>query len=632
MKKYTIGNRLRYAFDNTMSRGSYAMIAWLGFFSAFIILFAAFIIVLFEIFPESEGPLSFIEAFWKSLMRTLDPGTMGEDKGWGFRIVQFLVTLGGIFIISTLIGVISSGIESLLSGLRKGRSLIIENNHTLILGWSPKIFTIVSELVNANENQKRPRVVILAEKDKIEMEDEIKDNIPDLKNTKVICRSGNPNDLIDIEIVNPQNSKSIIILTKEDDTADSQTIKTILAITNNTSRRNTPYHIVAEIRDEKNFEIAKMIGNDEIELILTDDIIGRIVTQTSRQAGLSIIYTDIMNFSGDEIYFSEEPSLAGKRYYDALFAYKDSAVMGIQKKNGSVYINPDKNLIIEEGDKIIAITEDDDTLIADKDGGKSIDHDAIINDDKEIRSPEKILLFGWNKRAFSIIKEIDNYSLNKSILKIVSAYEIKKDMIKKISDSVKNIKVEYLFADTTNKDVINSLNITSFNHVIILSYKSELPIQEADACTLVTLLHLRNTAEKSGKDINIVSEMLDKHNRELADVTKADDFIVSNHLISLLMTQVAENKHLMKVFEILLDSEGSEIYIKPADRYVKANMPVNFYTVAESAIQKGETAIGYRICNHASDSKNNYGIVLNPIKSDTVKYTERDKIIVISED
>ena len=345
MNKITFIQKLKYAFDNTMSKGTAALILWLGIIFSFVVALAALTLYVFQITPEGMEEIGFIEASWRSLMRTLDPGTMGGDEGWGFRIVAFIVTLSGIFILSVLIGIINNGIETILTQLRKGRSFVIENNHTLILGWSSKIFTIISELLIANENQKNPVIVILANIDKVEMEDEIRDKIPNTKNTKIICRNGNPNDLSDICIVNPQNTKSIIILANEEGNADSQTIKTILAITNNQERRELPYHIVAEIKEESNLEVAKMVGKDEVELILTDDIISRIMTQTSRQSGLSVVYTELMDFDGAEIYFNEEPELIGKTYGESLFMYKDSSVFGLQKANEQVLINPDSEHI-----------------------------------------------------------------------------------------------------------------------------------------------------------------------------------------------------------------------------------------------------------------------------------------------
>jgi hypothetical protein len=156
MTKITFSDRMRYKFDNFMSKGTIALIGGLGMLSLAIILVAALILVIFRIAPEGTEPgsLSLGEAAWGALMRTMDAGTMGADAGWGFRVVMFGVTLGGVFIISSLIGVLTTGVETKMGELRKGRSRVIESGHTVILGWSPQVFLIISELVLANENQK----------------------------------------------------------------------------------------------------------------------------------------------------------------------------------------------------------------------------------------------------------------------------------------------------------------------------------------------------------------------------------------------------------------------------------------------------------------------------------------------
>ncbi|MGO7302082.1 hypothetical protein ACCS72_37990, partial [Rhizobium ruizarguesonis] len=60
----------------------------------------------------------------------------------------------------------------------------------------------------------------------VEMEDELADKIENLRNTRIICRSGDQTDLYDINIVNPNTSRSIIVLSPEGDHADSEVIKT----------------------------------------------------------------------------------------------------------------------------------------------------------------------------------------------------------------------------------------------------------------------------------------------------------------------------------------------------------------------------------------------------------------------
>jgi ion channel POLLUX/CASTOR len=631
MKRITLRQKLRYSFDNIMSKGTIALISWLGIIFASIIILAALVLYVFQITPEGMEEIGFLDASWRSLMRTLDPGTMGGDEGWGFRFVAFAVTLSGIFILSVLIGILNNGIESKLIQLRKGRSFVIEKNHTLILGWSSKIFTIIPELLTANENQSKPVIVILAEKDKADMDDEIRERIPDTKNTRIICRSGNPNDMSDIGIVNPQDAKSIIVLTDETTNTDSQTIKAILALTNHPERREHPYHIVAEIKKRSNYEIAKMVGKDETELILSDDIISRIMTQTSRQSGLSIVYTELMDFEGAEIYFKEEPGVAGNTYGDSLFRYKDSAVIGLQKAGGEVLINPPSEHVIEKGDKIIAITEDDDTLVLDSARDYKINTAAIVNSEQDFNKPESTLMLGWNLRAKIIIKEMDNYVFKESVMKVVSSFDIPEAERTEVTSGLENLSVEFIIADTTKKSVIDHLNVASYDHILLLCYKEKLKLQEADSHTLVTLLHLRRISDETGAHLSIISEMLDIKNRELAEVTKADDFIVSDKLISLLMTQVSENKHLMRVFEILLNSEGSEIYLKPVKNYVKTGIPLDFYTVIESAGQKSETAIGYRIASEAFNSRKAYGVKVNPVKTDIVTFSDADRIIVLAE-
>ena len=119
--------------------------------------------------------------------------------------------------------------ESRLEVLRKGRSLVVEEGHTLILGWSPKLHQVLAELEIANENQRNPVVVILANRDKVEMEDEVRARAGGDRRTKVICRSGSPSDPADLEIVRPEAAKAILVLLDED-TGDPGTVKAVLAL------------------------------------------------------------------------------------------------------------------------------------------------------------------------------------------------------------------------------------------------------------------------------------------------------------------------------------------------------------------------------------------------------------------
>ncbi len=625
--------KLHYKVDNMFSRGTGVLILWLGALSLLIVFAAAVLIVVLGIAPEGETVPTFLEAFWQSMMRTLDPGTMGGDFGWGYRIVMLLVTIGGIFVISTLIGLISSGIEQRLVALQRGRSRVIEAGHTVILGWNEQVFTIVEELVNANVNLPDSCIVIMGTADKLAMEDELREKVPETGTTRIVVRTGNPIEMRALDILSLNSAKAVIVLAPDSDDPDSEVIKTCLAITKNPHRKTTPYHIVAELRDPKNLEAARVVGDGEVEWLLTGEIIARVVAQTCRQSGLSVVYTDLLDFSGDEIYFYVNPALNGATFGEVLNRFDRNAVMGIWPEGGSPVLNPPMSTRIKEGDRLFLLAEDDDRIFL-RDGDEfPVEPDLICDFPPAAARPENTLLLGWNWRAPLILRELDNYVPAGSLLRIVYDQGLVGTDTGWTPGKLNNMKVAVQHGDTADRTLLNSLHLAQVNHVVLLCYSDHLSAQAADSRTLITLLHLRDIASKgSDYHFSITSEMLDIRNRNLAEVTRADDFIVSDKLISLMFAQIAESKALNAVFSDLFDPEGSEIYLKPAARYVALDTPVNFHTVIESARRKGEVALGYRLFAHRNNSAQSYGVVLNPNKDKGVTFGKRDKMIVIAKD
>jgi voltage-gated potassium channel Kch len=486
----------------------------------------------------------------------------------------------------------------------------------------------------ANENQKNARIVILAEKDKVEMELEIRDRVKVRGSTQIICRSGDPVDVNDLEIVNPQTAKSIIILPPDDDNdPDTAVIKTVLAITNNLNRRAEPYHIVTQLRNETNLNLVQLAGErDNVQAVLSGDLIARVVAQTSRQSGLSIVYTELMNFGGDEIYLQHEPSLAGKTYGESLNLFEDSSLIGLKKADGTILVSPSMDTLIEKDDRIIALSEDDDTIHLSNLKLIPISEQSLRSSHKPVKpETEKCLIVGWNRSGAIIVRELDNYVPKGSLLTIFSdTYAVDKQL-KRQGVKLKNQKLTVVEGDTTDRELLNKLSVKEYDHVIVLA-NGGLDHKEADAKTLVTLLHLRHMAGQDETPFSIVSEMLDIRNRELAEVTQVDDFIVSDHLISLMLSQLSEDADLFDVFKDIFDPEGVEIYLKPISDYVETGTEVNFYTVVEAARRRGETAIGYRLDAESKDAGRSYGVHTNPLKSTSVTYSAEDKVIVIAEE
>ena len=633
MTKASFKEKLRYNFDNTLSNGPIAIISWLALVTFLLVIVAGILLFIFGLSanPVENEPFDLTEGMWQSLMRVLDAGTVTGDEGWSFRLFMLLITIAGLFIFSSLIGSISSGIDESISNLRKGKSKVIETNHTLILGYSSMIYSVISELCLANESNKKAVIVVLADKDKVEMEDDIRSKISDTKTSKIIVRSGNPLDLRDLLMVNYNEAKSIILLSPEnEENPDNQVIKSVLSITGNKNRKKEPYHIVAEIKDNENRQVANLVGGKEVSYVFSSDLISRLTAQTCRQSGLSIIYSDLLQFEGDEIYFYSDHGLIGLTFKQCVYSFEDSCVMGVFTSDRKVLLNPDMNYTINKDDQIILIAQDDSKinrlLIP-----KEILPINFIPAPKREKEMETTLILGWNHKGKKIIEELDHYVVKGSSVSILGEIDEIKDSLALLSEELQNITLYFQHGNINDRNTLDELRIESFNHIIVLSYMDKGSIQISDAITLICLVHLRDISEKAGKDFSVVSEMLDVQNRELAEVAKADDFIVSDNLLSLLMTQIAENKDLEMVYENLFNDEGAEIYLNPVEEYLDVHQPTDFYQVIESASKIGHTAIGYRKLSQKEYDNGKFGIVLNPLKSKSIQFEQGDFLIVLAE-
>jgi voltage-gated potassium channel Kch len=415
MRKFTLKERLRYAFDRTLSSGPIGLIGWLAIVTVVVVI-AMTVVVYVAGISLLEDPL---DQIWSYLMLALDTDELLADP-WSVRLATTVIVFLSMFVTSALIGLISAGINNRLEELRKGRSRVLEAGHTVILGWSSTILAILSELMLAKANEPDACVAILARKDKVEMEDEIRANIGDTGNTRIVCRNGSPMEMLSLDLMSLDTAQSIIVLSPDIDDPDSAVIKTLLAITNNPARPVTPYHIVAAVRNPSNMEVVRLAGGDEVELVLAGDVIARIAAQACRQSGLPVVYTELLNFAGDEIYYHLEPGLVGRSFGEALLAYEDSTVIGMLSKDDSLAINPPMETVFRKGDRVIAISEDDDTVVLSGLTDVGIEESSIRPSTRVEEAPEHVLILGWNWRAPFIIRQLDEYVASGSLVTVMA--------------------------------------------------------------------------------------------------------------------------------------------------------------------------------------------------------------------
>lgn len=616
MKKTSFREKLRYAFDNYMGKGTIALIGMLFLITAVVVVTAGALSCLVN--PDGSVG-SFI---WMSLMHALDAGTLaGDDTSRaGFVVLMSIVTVCGIFVTSILIGIISSGFEEKLNSLKKGFSRVIEKDHTVIIGFNDGIYTILSELIEANSNQKNGRILVIGTQDKEEMENEIRGHIDDFKTTKVICRSGNPAHSAVLQMSSVETARSIII-NVEDDFKVIRYLLSVIAYLKDENAYDRDAYITAVIHDRRNLEAARIAGEGKAEIIFFKDMIARVVANTCRQPGLSMVLTDMFDFGGAEFYYEEFPELTGKKFGDILNLFRYSVVVGICRKDVPM-LNPPMDTVLEKGDRVIHFAEDDGVSKPAPEMPKIDLSGKKAENVFEERTSLNMLILGVNDSLPLILKELAEYTTID--LKVTAANDVIDDKLRELADG--SGRIRFVQDDIFERSVLEKLLADDIDNVLLLSDDSVDP-EEGDARNLLLLLQIRDIEAKRGITYNITSEMNSTENQRLMKVAKVNDFVVGNSITNLIMTQISENRHLSELFQTLLTSEGSELYMKSVKNYLKPGAEVSYYEVTEAVKSHSEIFLGYR-----RNTEDGLQIVTNPDKEGRISFLPDDHLIVLAED
>lgn len=650
-ERVPISKRVAYLVDVLFSTHPYAKAVALLLATLLLIAFGGF-----SLSAVSDENLS--DALWRSWTYVADSGNHADSTGLGPRIVSVSISIGGMLIFALMLGLISDAISEKVDSLRKGKSEVIESNHTLILGWSDKLGSLLKQLAIANQSLGGGVVVVLAERDKEVMELDIAKLEFDFMGTSVICRSGSPLILADLKKVSVSKARSIIVLAEVEnaDQSDARALRVVLSLT--AVKEGLRGHIVVELSDLDNEPLVKLVGDQVVETVVAHDVIGRLMIQCARQPGLAQIWEDILGFDNAEFYIKRWPQLDGMRFEDVLVSFPEAIPCGVKvaAEQGKIILNPDDDYILCEGDELLVIAEDDDTYApAPLPQIRRGYLPKVINPPK---LPERILFCGWRRDIHDMIKVLDAFLPSGSELWIFSDVHVEereKKLLEGNLETPMNLKLEHREGNPVIRRHLESLPLQTFDSILILAdEKLEENVVVADSRSLATLLLIRDIQSKrlplnastmtqrqqpgfrhsswigemqqaSDKSI-IISEILDSRTKHLVSVSQIGDYVLSNELVSMALAMVAEEKQINRVLEELFAEEGNELYIRSAEFYLYDQEELSFFEVMIRARQRQEIVIGYR---RASQER---AIINPPDKAAVQKWSIEDVFVVLSWD
>src|SRR5262249_34753046 len=217
----------------------------------------------------------------------------------------------------------------------------------------------------------------------------------------------------------------------------------------------------------RNRAVARLAAADAV-VIDGDDISARLLVQTARQSKLSVIYTDLLDFGGDEFYLVSEPRLAGTTFGQALLAYRKCCPVGLYHQNGATHINPPMDTVIGPHDQIVLLAEDDSKIKLSKQSF-AVDPTAIVHAARGPQAPERTLILGWNGRAVRIIEQLDIYVAQGSTVDVVTDRSDADLVVAQLSQRIRKLAIRIKDGDVRDRNVLESLDVANYQNVLVLS-------------------------------------------------------------------------------------------------------------------------------------------------------------------
>ncbi|MGH3683396.1 MAG: CASTOR/POLLUX-related putative ion channel, partial [Natronosporangium sp.] len=409
-----------------------------------------------------------------------------------------------------------------------------------------------------------------------------------------------------------------------------QLVRILLALRDRRAGGSGP--VLACVSDPANLPAVRLAGGTGTRVVDVTDLAARLLVQTCLQPGLAAVYTDLLGIGGAQLQVRPEPSLVGHTYGQAVHAYRTASVIGLRAGEGPVALNPHAQTPVRAGDWIIALSGDGGSVGLSP-NPPPVAQPGITGYSDPTPGRSRVLMLGWNHRAGAVLFQLDQQLPPGSEVSVVTRHPAAAPVLSRLAGHLDNLVLTFKDDDGVDRAVLDSLGIAGYDRVLALCEDDPAVPPPADARTMLTLLHLRSLRDRQVADArwpSVVAELADPASHPLALAAGADDLVVTDPLVGLLVARIAGDPTAGPVFASLLDPHGARICLTAAERYVRPGEPVTFQAVVEAARWRWETAIGYRVAAGGPGPAGRPPAVLHPDMTAPLTLRATDQVIVLA--
>lgn len=292
----------------------------------------------------NEGIDTYFDALWWIIvtMTTVGYGDIYPVTPWG-RLVAGFVMLAGIGLLTVVIGVFASVIQSINLRKEMGRLMTSFKEHIIICGWSEKAEQIIAELHGDKVAGENP-VVLIADLP----------NNPLEEDPLVHFVRGRIDREEALTRARVERARSVIVL--NEDGEDATSVLACLTV----RKLNPATYIVAEVHQSENRCHFEAAGVNEV--IVDTEINSRLLLRAALHSGIFQLVEELTTVAyGNEIYkMSIQEKWVGKTFRELYLQFYDryNAILLGVLRDGKMLTNPDGKLELLREDGLVYVAQE----------------------------------------------------------------------------------------------------------------------------------------------------------------------------------------------------------------------------------------------------------------------------------
>ncbi|MEM6791121.1 MAG: hypothetical protein AAF715_26625 [Myxococcota bacterium] len=591
---------------------------------------------------------------WWAFLRLSDPGYLGDDQGTARRIISTLLTVAGyVLFMGSLVAIMTAWLNRKMRDLESGFTPIALRGHVVVIGWTNRTAVIARELFASVVRVRRLllrydartlRLVFLLEHLDAGIRAALRQRVgPSWRERNVTMRSGSALQLEDLTRVDVAHAAAILVPSEDfgasEGAADARTVKTLASLRHHLAETGTERLplVVSELFDAQKRSLARRLYPGPVELICSDQLVGRLLALTVLYPGLTAVLDELLTFAeGNEVHIVDAPGLVGKTVDDIRACLPESLCVGFVGPDGRSF-RPRLGRLAGEAlaadDRLVVIANDPEAAVPAVSSGVTPsplptpadgdDESGSITSSRPSAPLERVLVVGWSDRVPDLLHELHAHHGGHLMIEVFSAVAIERREAELGEHSDTEVVVHHTVGDATRRGAVaKCLGAQRFDRIVLVASDWLATGAQSDARTLLTYLLFRDELRRLRRDTPMVVELMERANRPLIR-HRHTEALVSAQVIGRVLAQVTMRRELRAVYDGLFDTNGPALGLRtPADYGLRSASGHDFASAGQVIAARGDLLLGWLGADRAPR--------LNPPRDAPLDLAEGTRLVVLA--